>query len=187
MKTPHVSSTNDAEQNRRAEEVAAHLVREGRPRDAAELLEAAIAQNESADLWNDWATAQHCCGNTEQTERGYRRALKLDASHRQSSVNLGFFLVSQGRLEEGLPLIENHKNTLTEQERQAVRDLAARLRQQKTRRSADTIPSAPASTVAKEPQDGPSMKLRQRGIARLSRMHSAPKEPPCLSVRNCLS
>ena len=96
-----------------AGEAAAHLIREGRPREAVQLLVAAIALCESADLWNDWATAQYCSGNADQTEQGYRRALKLDGSHRQSAVNLGVFLISQGQLRRGTPFsrkAQEHSN-----------------------------------------------------------------------------
>jgi glycosyltransferase involved in cell wall biosynthesis len=125
--TPEDNSEALGKAMRPAGEAAAQLIGEGRPQDAVKVLEEAIVLGESADLWNDWATAQHCCGNAEECERGYHRALKLNGSHRQSAVNLGIFLISRGRLEEGVPLLEKHRNALTEEEKLAILRLATQL------------------------------------------------------------
>jgi hypothetical protein len=107
-------------------ESVAQLMREGKPQEALRLLDGAIARGETAELWNDWATVQCGCGNAGQAERGYRRALGLDGADRQAAVNLGLLLFAQGRLQEGIPLVEQHQSTLTEEEKQAIRELAAR-------------------------------------------------------------
>jgi FkbM family methyltransferase len=104
----------------------AQLIQQGKPRQATMLLDAAIAQGETAELWNDWATLQYGCGNAGQAERGYRRALDLDGSHRQAAVNLGLLLFAQGRLQEGIPLLERHKSTLTAKEKQFIAELTRR-------------------------------------------------------------
>jgi len=106
------------------------LIEEGKPQEAAKVLDAAITQGETAELWNDWATLQHGCGHADHAERGYRRAIDLDGSCRQAAVNLGLLLFAQGRWQEAMPLLERHKSTLTVDEKQAIRELAGRLQPQ---------------------------------------------------------
>jgi len=108
----------------------ARLVQEGKSQEAVALLDVAISEGETAELWNDWATVQHGCGHADKAERGYRRALDLDGSCRQPAVNLGLMLFAQGRLQEGIPLLDRHKNTLTVEEKQAIRELAGRFQRQ---------------------------------------------------------
>lgn len=43
---------------------------------ASALLQEALAERESAELWNDWATAELACQRPETAERGYRRSLE---------------------------------------------------------------------------------------------------------------
>jgi len=103
----------------------AHSVVEGKSQEALKLLEAAIAEGETAELWNDWATVLHACGDLARAEAGYRCALKLNNLDRQAAVNLGFLLFAQGRLQEAMPFLERHKATLTAQEKQAIAEMAA--------------------------------------------------------------
>jgi FkbM family methyltransferase len=118
------------------------LIQEGKPNEAAMLLNAAITQGETAELWNDWATVQHGCGQAGQAECGYRRALDLDGSCRQAAVNLGLMLFGQGRWQEAMPLLERHKSTLTVEEKQAIRELAGRVQTPSDTPAAKTNPSA---------------------------------------------
>jgi glycosyltransferase involved in cell wall biosynthesis/tetratricopeptide (TPR) repeat protein len=111
----------------RTEESAARLIQEGRPQEALALLNAAIAGGETAELWNDWATVQCACGDLVQAEEGYRRALRLDPPHRQAGVNLGFLLLAQQKLEEGLSFLERHRDSLSPAEKQALDKLIAPL------------------------------------------------------------
>jgi hypothetical protein len=94
--------------------------------EAVKLLATALVNGESSELWNDWATAQCSCGNVDRAEWGYRRALSLVPSNRQVAVNLGFLLFAQAQLGEGIPLLAQHRNSLTEQEKQAIKELVIR-------------------------------------------------------------
>lgn len=109
-------------------EAAERLLRIGKPKEAVALLDAALARGETAELWNDWATVQCGSGNARAAEEGYRRALRLEANHRQAAVNLGLFLLSQGRLAEGAAFLRPHESTLTGEEREALRRFAGRCR-----------------------------------------------------------
>lgn len=102
---------------------ALELFEQGKPLEAITFLETAIRSAESSALWNDWATAQHRCGNPGRAEEGYRRALLLDDSDRDAAVNLGLLLLSQGRVLDGSRLIDRHKDKLNRDEQEAVRAL----------------------------------------------------------------
>jgi len=105
---------------------ASELIQAGKQPEAVKLLASALVNGETSELWNDWATAQCSCGNVDRAEWGYRRALRLVPSNRQAAVNLGFLLFAQGQLGEGIPLLEQHRNSLTEQEKQAIQELVIR-------------------------------------------------------------
>jgi glycosyltransferase involved in cell wall biosynthesis/predicted SAM-dependent methyltransferase len=105
--------------------LVSRLLQESKPQEALELLVAALAKNETSDLWNDWATVQYVCGELAQAEAGYGRALDLDCSDRQAAVNLGLLLFAQGRIRESMPLLEQHRATLTLQEKQKINQLTA--------------------------------------------------------------
>src|SRR5579875_1610380 len=75
----------------------AELLRTSQFEAALQLLESAIAELETAELWNNWATVQHAAGCPFKAEQGYRRALLLDPRDRQACVNLGLLLLEQER------------------------------------------------------------------------------------------
>jgi tetratricopeptide (TPR) repeat protein len=116
---PHAESV--ASPNAAVEELFA----EGKIDEALELLSQSIAKQETAELWNDWATVQCARGQHELAEQGYRRALYLEASHRSATVNLGIFLMSRGRVQEGSSFIEKFASTLTKDEQDTVAALTA--------------------------------------------------------------
>jgi len=104
--------------------LSAHSVAEGKSQVTLKLLEAAIAEGETTELWNHWAVVLNTCGDLVRAEAGYRSALKLNSLDRQAAVNLGFLLFAQGRLEEAMPFLEQHQATLTAQEKQAIAEMA---------------------------------------------------------------
>ncbi|WP_263372955.1 glycosyltransferase family 2 protein [Granulicella aggregans] len=101
------------------------LLAEGKIDEALELLSQSLAKQETAELWNDWATIQCARGQHDLAEQGYRRALYLEASHRSSAVNLGIFLMSRGRVQEGSSFIQQFASTLTKDEQDTVAALSA--------------------------------------------------------------
>ncbi len=78
--------------------------------EAARLFTEALEVKETADGWNDWATAQMLSEHRVMAERGYRRALELDGTHQQTAANLGILLVRSGRFGDALPLLERTMN-----------------------------------------------------------------------------
>ena len=108
-----------------AADVVTELIEQGRQAEAIARLDRLILENETAELWNDWAALQCACGEIARAEQGFRRALYLEGSHRQAAVNLGFLLMSQGELDEGRFLVGLHEATLTTEERLALASLCA--------------------------------------------------------------
>jgi Flp pilus assembly protein TadD len=108
------------------QEEAARLIQEGRPAEAATKLLAMLTECQTADLWNDLATAAYISGDLVASERAYRQALILDTSNRQAAVNLSFVLLKQSRFAESLPIITPHLVSLTSDESAAMRGLVTR-------------------------------------------------------------
>ena len=82
-------------------EQAATLLMEGRVIEASRMLAESLAQNDSPDLWNDWAVAQ-----LHLAECGFRRALQGNASHTDAAANLGLLLFCNGKRAEAAVFLE---------------------------------------------------------------------------------
>ena len=98
---------------------AVRLLRAGHGQESIQLLSQALREQESSEVWNDWATALNLWVSSE-AERGYRRALELDPENRQAAVNLGILLSGQRRIAEAVPFLEKGLPRLDEPQRQAV-------------------------------------------------------------------
>src|SRR5271170_1587678 len=82
------------------------LLEQGRFVEAAALLSEAVTEEESAELWNDWAVAQMNLENPYEAERGFCRALALDPGNYVAKENLGLLLYFQKRFAAALPILE---------------------------------------------------------------------------------
>ena len=97
--------------------------------EAARLFTEALEVKETADNWNDWATAQMFCERGLAAEGGYRHALELDPGHHQAAANLGIFLVRSGRFGEALPQLEQATNGTDGQQNSVVAQLLGHCRE----------------------------------------------------------
>jgi len=97
------------------------LMRESRFEEALRILDSAICEDETPELWNDWATVQHAAANPVKAEEGYQRSLLLEPENRDASVNLGLLLLEQGRHEEATQLLSHHLDHLSNEERSAIK------------------------------------------------------------------
>src|SRR4029077_19679614 len=70
---------------------AAELFKEGGVIEASHMLSEAIAEGETAELWNDWAVVQ-----IGLAERALRRTLEMEPGHAEAAANLGILLFSTG-------------------------------------------------------------------------------------------
>jgi glycosyltransferase involved in cell wall biosynthesis len=100
------------------------LLAAGRHQEALDHLQLTLVKGETAELWNDWATIQFALNNMDKAELGFRRALQLDFKHRQAAINLGCLFLSCGKLSEGMALLDQHANSLTEAEKSLIAQLA---------------------------------------------------------------
>ena len=74
--------------------------------EALRLLEIAIAQQETADRWNNWASVQFRGGHARAAELGFRRALELEPGFSQAAANLGAVLAADGKLDASVAMLE---------------------------------------------------------------------------------
>ncbi len=102
---------------------------QGRYEEAARLFTEALEVKETAERWNDWATAQLMCQRGPAAEGGYRNAIELDPTHHQAAANLGIFLVRSGRFAEATPLLEGAMNATDVQQGAVVAQLLAHCRE----------------------------------------------------------
>ncbi len=101
------------------------LYQQGRIQEAVHLFAAALWRKESSEVWNDWATAQMACGNPEEAEAGYRRALELSSDNLEAAGNLGVLLARQGRPREAVTFLEQGAPGSTGDEQAQLRSLLA--------------------------------------------------------------
>ncbi|MGA9798834.1 MAG: glycosyltransferase [Terriglobales bacterium] len=101
---------------------------QGRFTEALALLAAALQEQESGELWNDWATTQFQLGNVEEAEEGFRRALELDAGNALAAVNLGVLMSQSDRPDEAIPYLEKALTSLPASEQPAVQAILAQCR-----------------------------------------------------------
>ncbi len=99
---------------------ALQCFQQGRPERALALLKTVLADDESSELWNDWASVQFRLGNAEEAEAGFQRALELEAGNTSAKVNLGALLSNADRCLEAIPWLEEAVAAVAESERAAI-------------------------------------------------------------------
>ena len=123
---PEVSETLDELKHKRA---TLHFD-QGRYEEAARMFTEVLDLKETADCWNDWATAQMLCQRGLSAEHGYRKALELEPSHHQAAANLGIFLAGLGQFQEAISLLEQSSNGVAGEQRVVVTQLLAQCREE---------------------------------------------------------
>jgi hypothetical protein len=96
---------------------------------AANLLGAALAEGETGELWNDWATAQNACARPNLAELGFRQALKANPPDHEAAGNLGLLLLGTGKYREALPLLQAAELEANEQVRPILSHYVNRARE----------------------------------------------------------
>lgn len=87
---------------------------------AARAFGEALAEQESAELWNDWATCQFHAGRFNEAEEGFRQALVLDGTKPDIVANLGLLLHKQGRRSEAKDWLEKALRELPAESREPI-------------------------------------------------------------------
>jgi len=104
-------------------QIALDLLNQNHIHEASRLLTEALAEQESCDLWNDWATVKAACNEINEARRGFERALVLDTENAQAQFNLGLILVNQNELDRGFSLLQKSALRLGKEEQAAVASL----------------------------------------------------------------
>ncbi|MGH9448947.1 MAG: glycosyltransferase [Terriglobia bacterium] len=128
-------------------ERALALFRAGEHQEAARILGELLETGETAEIWNDWATARLMCNHLIDSERGYRRALEIDPCNNRAAGNLGALLAKNGYIAEALPFLETAAKTSSGDEREHLLCLIQSYRRQ--------LALAPAVNIA-----GPALMLQ---------------------------
>ena len=123
--------------------------KDGQFNEAIRFFGEAVAEEETSEIWNDWATAQLAVRNSGDAERAFRRALKLQPDNHQAAANLGVLLATLGRTDEAIPLLEQSQPGLGESERATVTRLLDQCRsaQAKPAPAAAARPLGPISRM----------------------------------------
>jgi FkbM family methyltransferase len=98
--------------------------------EASRLLEECLAERETADRWNNWASVQFKTGNARAGELGFRRALELEPQYGQAASNLGAILARDGKTEAAIAMLERalSGNDINTAQREATKNLLAQCR-----------------------------------------------------------
>jgi tetratricopeptide (TPR) repeat protein len=111
-------------------EYAVYLFQQGFYSDAVSHLDEVIREEETAERWSDWATAQFALSHFPEAERGFRRALELNPDLPEAAVTYGAMLVSLNRWKEAIVTLEGVLPKLEPEGRASVEALAEQCRVQ---------------------------------------------------------
>jgi predicted Zn-dependent protease len=109
---------------------AVYLFQQGCYEDALTQLDEVLRQQESGELWSDWATVQFALSHFAEAEQGFRRALKLSPELTDASVTFATMLVTLSRWKEAIALFDDVLPKLDPEARVAVSSLAEQCRGQ---------------------------------------------------------
>jgi FkbM family methyltransferase len=112
------------------DELALEAWQKDRLSEALKFIEDGLAQEETPDRWNNWASIQVRDGNTLAGELGYRRALELEPRFGQAAANLGAIFASAGRLGAAIRMLERavNGNNIDNAQREAAKQILAKCR-----------------------------------------------------------
>ena len=101
----------------------------GRLESAAKCLRDALWQEESAELWNDWAAVEFASGRVEEAETGFRLALEIEPANGDAALNLAALFIAQSRHQEATALLKPRLDALSPESRQLAEQLLEKIRQ----------------------------------------------------------
>jgi Flp pilus assembly protein TadD len=110
-------------------EYAVYLFQQGYFADVVAHLDEVLREEETAERWSDWATAQSALSRFTEAERGFRRALALAPDLPEAAVNFGTTLAVQGNWADAIEMLERSLPNLQPEGRAAVAALIEQCRQ----------------------------------------------------------
>ena len=99
--------------------------KQGDYQQAAFLFRGALSEQESAERWNNWATAELVLGHAGLAEQGYRQALGFDPQNLEAATNFGLLLAASGRPADAIPFLERCQPKLEVDAQQRVAKVLA--------------------------------------------------------------
>jgi len=135
------------------------LFKSGSYEDAAAELKRALSVEETAERWNDWASAEFALNHVAEAERGFRRAISLSPEHPDAAANLALLLTRSGRSQEAIPLLEKCHRGIGEEQQGAVAQLLGACK------AAECLPQ----------ESGSWQKPMELGLAELKQRHDLAK------------
>ena len=94
------------------------------PSGVLRVVSSALREGDRSERWNDWACVAFSSGDSNMAESGFRRALRLEPTHRRAALNLATLLLAEGPSQEPIVLTLSSRGKLTEQETQSFGALA---------------------------------------------------------------
>jgi predicted Zn-dependent protease len=103
-------------------------LRERRFEEASAVFAAVLRQRESSEIWGEWATVRLFCNDVTGAERGFRRALDLNAGNDLAALKLGVLLMKLERHADAVRYLEQCGSNQNEPERTEVMQMLATCR-----------------------------------------------------------
>lgn len=85
---------------------AVFLFQQGRYADAVMQFDELLQEQETGELWSDWATSQFALSQFKEAEYGFRRALEINPGLTDAEVNFGTMLMSLSRWREAVDMLD---------------------------------------------------------------------------------
>jgi len=144
--------------------LGAQLYGAGHFPEALQMLDQALLEAGTAELWNDWGAAQLACGDPGKAEKGFRLAWALEGESGDAAVNLSALLIPQGRIPEAMQILEAALAHAGDAHRPALAQLLDECRRQvalQRKQAAANAASKPATEMkaAASGNPGPSRLL----------------------------
>jgi O-antigen biosynthesis protein len=106
--------------------MAVRLFGAGQKQEAMTLLREVLAEEETSEVWSDWAAVQFSLNLAGEAEKGFRIALELDAENSQAAFNLGLLLSRGSNPTEARPFLSKSLGSASHIERAHAQALLAR-------------------------------------------------------------
>ncbi len=107
--------------------MAVRLFGAGQKQEALTLLRESLAEEETSEVWSDWAAVQFSLNLAGEAEKGFRIALELDADNFQAAFNLGLLLSRGSNPTEAVPFLNKSLGSAKHIERAHAQALLTRL------------------------------------------------------------
>jgi SAM-dependent methyltransferase len=96
---------------------AVDLYNAGQLEAADRVIRDALREDDTGEMWNDWAVIQFALGRTEEAKSGFRRAMKLDPGCADAETNLAAVNAASSVVASDVPFASEAEEALTQAHR----------------------------------------------------------------------